>query len=312
LPVTWGAGLLAGSGLGVKYLNAPESNGSAATLSALNLASGFGVQVTERMSAGAQIYVTTATLDGPFSGLSAATPAYGLRGLFGSTYDITDHTTFGCYWMTRQNLHFSDIIRLQVGNSFSTVQDLSIDLPETFGLGIANDSLMDGRLLLASDILYKRYSDTDFFGAIWDDQFVLQTGLQFELTRKIRLRLGYAFAENIMLNDPASSAGGIVPPDAIEDAMHYLQSQFPAINEHRISGGVGIRDLYPGVDLDLSAGGMLDAEDYFGVPGSGSGVSVESYWVSFGMTWRFGRGACEKLPVPDRWCKHSDVGFGLR
>jgi len=138
--------------------------------------------------------------------------------------------------------------------------------------------------LLASDILYKRYSDTDFFGAIWDDQFILQTGLQYKLTRKIRLRLGYSFAENIMLDDPASSAGGIVPPGVIADAMNYLQSQFPAINEHRISGGIGVRDFFPGVDLDLNAGGMLGAQDYFGTPGSGSGVTVESYWVALGMT----------------------------
>jgi len=168
---------------------------------------------------------------------------------------------------------------------------------------------MGGRLLLASDILYKRWSETDFYRAIWGDQFILQTGLQYQLTRKIRVRLGYAFAENIMLDDPGSSAGGIGPPDVnIEDAMHYLQSQFPAINEHRISGGVGIQNLFPGVDLDLSAGGMLDADDQF----DQTGVTVESYWVALGLTWRFGRGACERLPVPNSWCKNSDVGCGLR
>jgi len=312
LPVTWGAAFLTGAGLGVNYMTEPASNGSVASLLALNIATGVGVQVTERLAVGAQAYVTYSVLDGPFSGISAATPAYGIRGLFGTTYDVTDHTTLGGYWMTGQSLQFDDAVRLQNGNVFSTSQDINLGLPETFGIGIANDSLMEGRLLLASDILYKRYSDTDFFGAIWDDQFILQTGLQYKLTRKIRLRLGYAYAENIMLDDPASSAGGIDPPGVIADAMHYLQSQFPAINEHRISGGIGVRDFFPGVDLDLNAGGMLDAQDYFGTPGSGSGVTVESYWVALGMTWRFGRGACERLPVPDRWCKHSDVGCGLR
>jgi long-chain fatty acid transport protein len=294
-------------------MNAPGSNGSAASLLGLNIGSGVGVQVTERMSVGAQMAVTTAVLDGPFSGLTSATTAYGIRGLFGTTYEATDHTTLGFYWMTDQSFRFEDAILLQIGSgpTFSAVQDIKMDLPETFGWGIANDSLMDGRLLLASDILYKRWSETDFYRAIWDDQFVFQTGLQYQLTQKIRVRLGYAFAENIMLDDPASSAGGIVPPGVIENAMHYLQSQFPAVNEHRISGGIGIRDFYPGVDLDLNAGGMLDAQDYFGTAGSGSGVSVESYWVSLGMTWRFGRGACEQLPVPNRWCKHSDVGCGL-
>ena len=289
-------------------MNAPASNGSASSLFGLNVGSGVGVQVTERMSVGAQIVVTTAVLDGPFSGLTSATTAYGLRGLFGTTYDATDHTTLGFYWMTEQSFRFENAVRISIGNgAFSAVQDIHMDLPETFGWGVANDRLMDGRLLLASDILYKRWSDTDFFRAIWSDQFILQTGLQYQLTYKIRARLGYAFAENIMLDATSLSAGGIVPPGGVP-AIQYLQSQFPAINEHRLSGGVGIRNLFPGVDLDLNAGGMFDADDQFG----DSAVSVESYWVAMGLTWRFGRGACERLPVPNRWCEHSDVGFGLR
>ncbi len=308
LPVTWGAGLLSGVGLGVKYMTDPNSNGSASSLFGLNIGSGVGVQVTERVSVGAQIVVTTAVLDGPFSGLTSATTAYGLRGLFGTTYDATDHTTLGFYWMTEQSFRFEDAVRISIGGgAFSAVQDINMDLPETFGWGIANDRLMDGRLLLASDILYKRWSGTDFYQAIWGDQFVLQTGLQYQLTRKIRVRLGYAFAENIMIDATSLVAGGVIPPDGVP-AIQYLQSQFPAINEHRISGGVGVRNFFPGVDLDLTAGGMFDADDQFGL----SAVTVESYWVAAGLTWRFGRGACERLPVPDRWCEHSDVGCGLR
>ena len=180
-------------------------------------------------------------------------------------------------------------------------------MPETFGWGIANDRLLDGRLLLASDILYKRWSDTDFYRVIWDDQFIFQTGLQYQLTRKIRVRLGYAFAENIMIDATSLVVGGVLPPDGLP-AIQYLQSQFAAINEHRVSGGVGIVNFFPGVDLDLNAGGMFDANDQFGL----SAASAESYWVAFGMTWRFGRGACERLPIPNRWCEHSDIGCGLR
>jgi long-chain fatty acid transport protein len=308
LPVTWGAGLLSGVGLGVKYMDAPGSNGSAASLLGLNMGSGVGVQVTERMSVGAQIVVTTAVLDGPFSGLTSATTAYALRGLFGTTYDATDHTTLGFYWMTEQSFRFENAVRLSIGGgAFSSVQDINMDLPETFGWGIANDRLMDGRLLLASDILYKKWSDTDLFRAMWDDQFVLQTGLQYQLTRKIRVRLGYTFAENIMIDATSLAAGGIIPPDGVP-AIQYLQTQFPAINEHRLSGGVGIQNFFPGVDLDLTVGGMFDANDQFGQ----SAVTVESYWVAGGLTWRFGRGACERLPVPDRWCENCDVGCGLR
>ena len=235
---------------------------------------------------GAQVYATTSVLDGPFSGLSSATTAYGIRGLFGTTYAASDHTTLGFYWMTEQSFQFRDAIRLSIGGgAFSAVQDIELDLPETFGWGIANDRLMDGRLLLATDILYKKYSEADFFRAIWDDQFVLQTGVQYALTPKIRVRLGYSFAENIMLDATSLSAGGVVPPDGLS-AIQYLQSQFPAINKHRLSGGFGVRDFLPGVDLDVNAGGMFFAEDQFGL----SAANAESYWVAFGVTWRFGRG----------------------
>jgi len=297
MPVTWGAGLLSGVGLGVNYMDDPNSNGSVASLLGLNVGSGLAVQMTERMSVGAQMVVTTAVLDGPFSGLTAATTAYALRGLFGTTYDVNEHTTLGMYWMTKQSFRFEDAVRLSVGGgAFSAVQDIHMDLPETFGWGIANDRLMEGKLLLASDILYKKWSDTDLFGAIWSDQFVLQTGLQYEVSRRLRARLGYVYAENIMVDATSLVAGGIIPPDGLP-AIQYLQSQLPAINEHRLSGGIGVRDLFPGVDLDLSVGGMFDANDQFGL----SGVDVQSYWAAAGLSWRFGRGACERLPIPDRW-----------
>ena len=309
LPMTWGLSLQSGVGLGVKYIDVDESNGSAASLLGLHTASGVGVQLTDRLSVGSQLVVTTGILDGPFSGLSAATTAYALRGLFGTTYQLTDYTNVGFYWATKESFQFKDAIRLNLGGgAFSAAVDVEMDLPDTFGWGVSNNRLMDGRLLLASDILYKRWSDADFFGAIWDDQFVFQTGLQFQLNHKIRLRAGYAYADNIMLEDAADSVGGVVPPAVdVEDAVHYLQALFPAINEHRFSAGMGVRNLFPGVDFDVNAGGMFFAEDQFGL----TGADAESYWVAFGMTWRFGRGACERLPIPNQWSENSDVGLGL-
>ncbi|MGI9455869.1 MAG: OmpP1/FadL family transporter [Aeoliella sp.] len=314
MPVTFGLGLLAGSGLGVDFRDAVgdgaepnASNGTSALLQGLNIGASAGVELTDRLSLGAQMIVTSATLDGPFAGLGAAVPAYGLRGNLGVAYALGDHTHLGFYWLTRQSFRFDDAVLLQTSpGNFATAQDINLDLPETFGWGIANDRLMCGRLLLAGDILYKRYSKTDLFGSLWDDQFVLQAGAQYRLTRKIRVRMGYAYAENIMRDLPSSSVGGVLPPDAL-NGLQYVQAQFPAINEHRISGGVGVENFFPGVDFDLFAGGMFDTDDQFGQ----TAVSVESYWIGMGMTWRFGRGACERLPVPDDWCPHSNVGCGL-
>ncbi len=293
-PVTVGMGLLTASGLGVNYRAVEESNGTSAELVGLAIASAAGIQLTDRLSAGVSIHLTSATLDGPFAGIGAAVPAYALRGLVGATYDATDHTTLGFQWWTNQSFKFTEAVLLQTG-PFNP-QDLDLDLPETFGFGIANDRLMDGRLLLAADLLYKRWSEADFFDALWTDQLVLQLGSQYTTRRGIQLRLGYAYAENISRDLADLVVGGVIPPDGLA-GVQYIQAQFPAINEHRITGGVGMNDVLPGIDFDLFAGGMFNAKQAFG----DTTTSLAGYWLGAGITWRFGRGSCSKLPVPDQW-----------
>jgi long-chain fatty acid transport protein len=293
-PVTVGMGLLTASGLGINYRAVEESNGTSAELVGLAIASVAGVQLTDRLSAGVGVHLTSATLDGPFSGIGAAVPAYALRGIVGATYEVTDCTTLGFHWWTNQSFKFTEAVILQTG-PFNP-QDLDLDLPETFGFGIANNRLMNGRLLLAADILYKRWSDADFFDAIWTDQFVLQLGSQYTTKRGIQLRMGYSYAENITRDLAALALGGVIPPDGLA-GVQYIQAQFPAINQHRITAGVGMNDVLPGIDFDLFAGGMFNAEQAFG----DTTASVAGYWVGAGLTWRFRRGSCGNLPVADQW-----------
>lgn len=51
------------------------------------------------------------------------------------------------------------------------------------------------------------------------------------------------------------------------------------------------------MDVDVYAAGMFENTDQF----ASTIASVEGYWVGGAVTWRFGRGACERLPIPDRW-----------
>ena len=82
-----------------------------------------------------------------------------------------------------------------------------------------------------------------------------------------------------------------------EIVSKYVSDLVAAINQHRITGGIGRRDVLPGVDFDFFAGGMFGASERF----ASTTASVASYWVGAGLTWRFGRGACERLPVADEW-----------
>jgi long-chain fatty acid transport protein len=146
------------------------------------------------------------------------------------------------------------------------------------------------------DVLFKRHSDADFLQAIYRDQWVYQFGAQYSLNRRLRLRLGYAYNENPMRDPVVTSVGGVSVPDGIP-GVRYIQGQFAALSQHRMTAGVGMRDVLPGMDMDLFAGGMFANTEQF----ASTIASVESYWVGTGITWRFGRGACERLPVPDEW-----------
>lgn len=291
LPVTVGMGLLTASGLGVNYRYVPESNGTSAEMAVLQTAVGAGVQLTDRLSIGLQGTVGSASMDGIFSGISSSTPAYNLRAALGFTYELREETTVGGYWHTEQKFTFDDFVR--IGLPGATFQDFNVSLPNKYGVGIADESLMNGKLLVAVDLMYFDWSDTDFFGAIWDDQFAVQTGLQYTTDRGIKLRAGYVYAENATKSVVAPSFGPIMPQAGVD----YIQALFPNINEHRISGGIGLTDLLPGVDVNLFAGGAFNQSQAFEF----SSASVESYWVGFGTTWRFGRGGCKHVSAPDSW-----------
>ena len=113
-------------------------------------------------------------------------------------------------------------------------------------------------------------------------------GTQYALSERIRIRAGYAWNENPMRDTVGNTAGGILPPRGAAH-VQYLEALNAAIPQHRITGGVGVRNVLPGVDFDLLAGGMFEASQTFGI----TTATVKSYWVGAGITWRFGCGVCE-------------------
>jgi long-chain fatty acid transport protein len=211
----------------------------------------------------------------------------------GANYDVSEATSIGAFWTTEERHTFEDFYRSPFPPN-APFQDLKLALPSIVGVGIANESLMDGRLLVAVDLLHFDWSEADLYGALWEDQFAVQTGLQYSMSRRIRLRLGYTWAENATRDVVLENIGGVINPTP---AANYIQSLLPNINPHRISGGIGIQDLLPGVDAELFAGGMFNETEQFGL----TSASVESYWVGFGMTWRFRRGATGGVSAPNQW-----------
>lgn len=277
LPATMGVGLLTASGLGSNFRHIVQSNGTTAELVVLQVAAGVGMQVTDRIAIGAELALGSATMDGPFTFNTAATPDYALRGAIGMTYDVNRCTTVGAYWLTEQSFKFNDFV--QIGGPGNPFRQVAMSLPNTYGIGVANESLMDGRLLLAVDFKHLDWSNTDFFGALWKDQFVMNIGMQLTTWGCYKLRAGYTYTENLTKFATAPTIGGVTP----QAGLDYFQALFPAINQHRFTFGVGVPDVIGTMDIDFFAGGMPETSERTG----NTGTSIESYWIGFGTTWEF-------------------------
>ena len=178
---------------------------------------------------------------------SVRTPDYALRGTLGANYLLTDSTIVGGYYQTEQAFQFNNAFILNPGPTQNAF-DVRMDLPQNFGLGVANSALMDGSLLLGIDVLYKLWDETALFGALYDNQWVVQVGSQYSVGR-YRLRAGYAWAENPIDPTPGPNLGGVIQPGGLP-AVRYSQALLAIASQHRISGGIGMVDILRGLDMD--------------------------------------------------------------
>jgi long-chain fatty acid transport protein len=298
LPATLGVGFVTTSGALTNYSQVPASNGTGTGLFVFNLPVSLGVDLTESWSIGTSVALGIGIYDAPFAGISNMVMDYALRGTLGTNYKLNDCNTIGGYYQTKQNFNFQNGIIILPGPNQIPI-DVALDMPENLGLGFANTALMDGKLLLGVDLLYKLWENTDTFGAIYDNQFVAQFGSQLSVG-KYRFRSGYAWAENPINQSPGLNIGGVTQELR---AVRYTQGLLAVTSQHRLSGGVGIQDFLPGIDMDVMAGGMLKSSEQLG---DFTSTSIASYWIGAGLTWRFGRGSCDRLNIPNQWCNANN------
>ncbi len=301
LPATIGVGFVTTSGLLLNFTQEPASHGTSSGLFVFSLPVSVGVDLTDRWSVGSSVAIGIGIFDGPFVGSSSMVMDYALRGTLGTNYKLNDCNTLGGYYQTKQNFVFDNAFVLNPGPNQIT-QDVKLDLPENLGLGLANTALMDGKLLLGVDLLYKLWENADTFKAIYNNQLAVQLGSQLSVG-KYRFRSGYVWADNPIDQTPGSNIGGVIQPGDIR-AVRYTQGLLAVTSQHRISGGVGIQDVLPGIDMDMMAGGMFRSSEQLG---DFTSTSIASYWIGGGLTWRFGRGSCNRLNIPNQWCENSQV-----
>jgi long-chain fatty acid transport protein len=298
-----GVGMVTTAGAAADFRNVPQSNGTNTSILLLNAPASLGVKLTDRFSLGAATSLGIAYYDGPFVGVGGMTPDYALRGTLGANYLLTDSTSIGGFYQTKQRFTFDNAISLNVQN-FNPTLDVNMDLPENIGLGVANSSLFDGRLLLAMDLVYKYWDDAEMYSSVYDNQFVVQLGTQWTQGR-YRYRAGYVWAENPLDPTPGLNLGGIVQQGGLP-VVYYSQALLAVSCQNRMSLGLGIADVLPGIDLDMMGGGMFfDSQQL----GAFTTSSLESYWLGFGLTWRFRRGSCERVCAPETFTQSSGISM---
>ena len=286
VPGAFGLGFGSLSGLGAEYRGrAPTGsllNNVSSEYVVLGVNAAVGIELGDRLSAGAAMTLGNGFEQLGFTGplaSSAMVNAYGLRGTFGLDYALNPCNTVGAFYQTRLDFKFPDAVRF---GSLNTYHDLSVSQPETVGLGWANRSLMDGNLLLAADVYYKLWENAPLWDDVYVNQWAFAVGAQ--LTRgKLKYRLGYSYNTNPINHSVGGNLDGF---PVGQDAVQLFQASSTAtISQHRITAGIGRQGfLVPSLDLDLFAGGLLNAHDEFG----NSQASVAVYYVGMGLTWRYG------------------------
>lgn len=288
LPLTMGMGFITTAGGFADFRHVPQSYGTSSASTIFNLPLVLGLDLTERLSIGGSLAMGIAFFNAPFVTIGSMTPDYALRGAVGVDYQLAAATRLGLYYQTQQSFQFDNAFLLFPGPNQRTA-NVQMDLPENIGFGFSNTALCDGKLLIAVDALYKMWNEADLFSAPYDNQWVLQFGGQYSLGNW-RLRAGYAWAENPIDPTPGKRIGGIIQPGDLA-AVRYSQGLLAITPEHRISIGVGLLEVLPGVQMDVMAGGMFRDTERLG---PSTTTSVESYWIGAGLSWSFGNGGCEE------------------
>jgi long-chain fatty acid transport protein len=283
LPGTVGIGLGGLAGVGSEYRGrAPAGsfvNNLSSSLLILGINLDAGVKLNDSLSVGAAFTLASAYeqlgLVGPTIDTAMAND-FGIRGTLGLDYAWNDCTDLGFYYMTPLDLQFNDSLRIG-----STFHDVRIQQPTTFGLGIANRALMNGRLLVAADVYYKLWSDADLYQNVYENQFAVAIGTQLTNGR-YKYRLGYSYNENPLDH----SVGGNLDRFPVgQSAVQLFQAASAGmINQHRITTGLGIDGfLFPNVDFDMFVGGLLHASDTFG----SNQEELAIWYAGLGWTWRY-------------------------
>ena len=213
LPVTMGLGLMAGSGAGVDFRHVPASNGTHASFVALDIVAGAGVDLTDRLSLGASIVLSQATMDGPFVGITGSSTDYALRGSRRTRLRAASRHDRGHLLEIEGWLH----LRKPRSSPASSPEPTSMSRPIVRNPGAWESRTRASwtgvccwRVMRSTSSTPRRRCSENSSTTNGPCSSVLST----LLNDRVRLRLGYAWNENPMRDSVGDRVGGVLRPAA--------------------------------------------------------------------------------------------------
>ena len=308
LPATLGAGLTATSGIGVEYREEPNSLGLGAEYINIGANLGLSWDLTDNLTLGTAATLNYSMLDLGLAAAGAQTHDIAVKGSLGLTYALPHATQVGLFYHTELRQNFDDIVQISDSGT-GVLQDdgvtviandgryrnLIIEQPRTLGVGISNESMMDGNLYLAADIMYKNWANAEFWQDLYKDQWIFSMGAQMT-NGPWEYRAGYGYATDPtrstitgsqqVPNLCAGFSGNCTLVTVGQSVTELLAaSQAQVIYRHRLTAGVGYQGfLAPFLDLDTHVGYQFEEERSYGTH---SKAEVYSWHAGFALTWNF-------------------------
>ena len=321
IPGTLGAGVTATNGIGAEFRENPNAIGASAELIVIGANLGLSWDLSENLTIGSAATVTYSMLDLGIASVAAQTHDIAVKGSLGMTYKLPHHTQVGMFYHSELRQDFDDIIQTspeagQVAlgtHADGSFQSLNIEQPRTLGIGISNEMMMDGNLLLAADIMYKNWGNANFWKDVYKDQWIFSIGAQLT-DGPWEWRAGYGYADDPTrdrtsgLSQLANVCSGLpnqcvaIPSgnsnNGIAVTEYLMAAQAEVIYRHRFTAGFGYKGfLAPFLDLDTHVarqfsedrdyGNTLNADGSANLFTNHTNAKVDSWHAGFALTWHF-------------------------
>lgn len=296
----WRMGLAAYgvSGLGVDYRDTDvdqrdafgnrHASGTYTDLQRLKAAPSLAFQPVRNLSLGLALHLHRATLDlgnGPKDGSTL-----GLQP--GVIYRPTDEFALGFTYISPQEIKHRNVSDF---DGDGQMDPLTLEAPQMYGFGVAWEPIALP-LLLETDVKWYNWSDAKGYKDFdWEDQWVYNIGLRYNLTSRFTLRAGYNYAESPVKTHDNFNGANLVTVQGKPMPTYYYETfrivGFPGIAEQHVTFGLGYK-FTEKLSLDVSYMHAFEnsisesGTDIYGNPAKLESTLSESS-LGLGLSWAF-------------------------